>query len=300
MDNKKEIKGYIQVAIAGILWGLVGIFTMTLSNLGVSSVLASFLRIGFAFVVILVMTLAVCGVKSLKISFRTFVGCFVAGVLCHGIYNLFYLTAVVKMGVTPASVMLRTAPIFTVAASVIIFREHISRIKGLSLTLNIIGCTMAVVGGTTLNGSFNISGLLCGLGAGCTYGLLAIVIKLIPANVHSLVISTYSYFFAAVLLCAVAKPWEHAEILSFKIMITGFAFGLIATAAAYGVYYAGIQKIKESSRVPIFASVEIIAAAFTGVVFCGDYLNVFNLVGIIMILVSVIILCIQPKAIDKG
>ena len=293
MHDNREIKGYIQVAVAGVLWGLVGVFTMTLSDLGVSSVMASFLRIGSAFLIMLVMTVAVCGIKSLKISAGALAGCIVAGLLCHGIYNLFYLTAVVKMGVTPASVMLRTAPIFTVAASVVIFREHISRIKGLSLILNIAGCTMAVLGGSAIGGDFSLPGFMCGLGAGCTYGLLAIVIKLIPENVHPFVISTYSYFFAAALLCAAARPWEHADVLNWQVIAVGLAFGFISTAAAYGIYYAGIQKIKESSRVPVFASVEIIAAAFTGVVIYNDYLGPVNLTGIAVILISVAILCVK-------
>ena len=73
----------------------------------------------------------------------------------------------------------------------------------------------------------------------------------------------------------------------------GLAFGFISTAAAYGIYYAGIQKIKESSRVPVFASVEIIAAAFTGVVIYNDYLGPVNLTGIAVILISVAILCVK-------
>ena len=46
---------------------------------------------------------------------------------------------------------------------------------------------------------------------------------------------------------------------------------LIPTSLAYLLYYKGILKMKETSKVPIIASVEMIATAIISVAFFGEY-----------------------------
>ena len=282
-----QLKGYIQVFIAGSLWGTVGVFSMTLDSMGVDSLLAGFLRVGFAFFIMLALTIGRFGISSLKIGPKAIFGCILVGLVSHGMFNAFYMTAVLKVGVTTASVMLRIAPVFTVISSVLLFRERITGTKGLSLVINIIGCMMAVAGGAIGEGGFSILGILCGLGAGASYGMLAIFVKLIPEDVNPFVISTYGYFFAGLFLMFMCKPWDSVDVLTLPSLSVGFLFALVPTALGYVIYYSGVQKITESSKIPVIASCETVVAAIIGVLIYHDYLGIVNITGIILVLASI-------------
>lgn len=288
--GNEELKGYVQVLIAGSLWGVVGIFTMRLDAMGVGTETAGLMRTGFAFLICLVMTAATKGLSSFRISRKGFIGCAMVGIVCHGFYNFFYLAAMVRIGVSTSALLLRIAPVFTAAVSVILFREKFSRAKGAALVLNVIGCIMVVAGGASGDGSFSPAGILFGVAAGACYGLLAIIVRLIPEDVDPMVIATYGFFFAALCFAVMTGPHAGALVFTGPVLLQGFLLGLIPTALAYIIYYAGTQKIKESSRVPVIASSEAVVAALIGFIIFHDHLGAVNLAGIVLVLLSIVLM----------
>ena len=288
--QNQEFTGYLQVFIAGVLWGCIGPFIQLMEQAGSSFAFTSFLRMAFSFIILAVITVAKFGFASLCVSKKTLLFCGLLGIVCHGIYNVFYSIAVIMTGVTVSAVLMNTAPVFTTIASCFWFREKITWIKSVAMIVNITGCTLVATGGKFDVELLSLVGILCGIGSGFCYGMTAIIGKLAGEKSNAFVISTYSYLFAAVFLVIFMNPRGDIAPWNKSVILLGFLYALIPTAIAYIFYYQGLQKITESSKVPVIASVEAVIAAVIGVVFFKEQLDVTNFIGILMVIGSIILM----------
>ncbi len=296
--KNSERLGYIEVLTGGTLWGFIGVFVLEMSKLGASSEMTSFLRMSFAFAILALITIAKYGIKAFKVSRKTLFVCILLGLICHGIYNVFYNIAVVKTGITTSAVLLNVAPVFTAAASRILFKEKITPQKAAALAINIIGCVLAVTGGSISLSGLSVAGILFGIGAGFCYSMTAIIGRLAGDMTNAYVMSTYSYLAAAVFIAIFMHPWSGTA-MNAGILIWGFLYALIPTAIAYIFYYNGVQKIKESSKVPVFASTETVAAAIIGIMLYHEQIGIINIIGIILVLLSVVLMNIRRAENEK-
>lgn len=282
--------GYLQVFIGGALWGTVGLFMIPLSSLGVDSMTGAFLRIGWAFVLMLIISIVKYGPKVFRVSLRTILVSILLGAGYHGVYNVFYMVAVVDAGASTAAICLRIAPIITALMSVVVLKEIFGRYKGVALALNIVGCTLAVFTPAIFMEHGKFTGILCGLAAGAIYGFLPLMLRLLKEEVNPMILSVYSYFFATVFLAFTAAPWNHVEVYTPAVLGIGVLFGLVPTALAYVIYYAGVDKVKENSRIPVIASVEVVSAAMIGILIFGENLSILNIIGLIILFVSIVMI----------
>jgi len=220
--------------------------------------------------------------------------CVLLGVICHGIYNIFYSYAVTIAGVSISAVLLNIAPVFTLLFSVLFFSEKITAWKVIAIVINILGCILAATGGRFHTAAFSLIGILFGLGAGLCYAMTAILGRFASDRTDPFVMSLYSYA-AAALLLLFWSLFKNGSAIRFtsgssRILLWGFLFALIPTAIAYILYYAGIQKVRESSKVPVIASVETVVAAVIGILVYKEKLNFFSLLGVALVLISIVLM----------
>ncbi|EGO62495.1 DMT family transporter [Acetonema longum] len=288
--QSQEFKGYLQVFVAGVLWGCIGPFIQLMEQYGSSFAFTSFLRMAFSFIILAIITVAKFGVPSLRVNQKTLLLCALLGLVCHGIYNVFYSIAVTLTGVTVSAVLMNTAPVFTTIASCFWLREKFTWVKSAAMLVNITGCTLAATGGNFDVMLFSLTGILCGIGSGFCYGMTAIIGKLAGEKSNAFVISTYSYLFAAAGLVVFMNPWGTPVPWNESVLLLGFLYALIPTAIAYLFYYQGLQKITESSKVPVIASVEAVIAAVIGVAIFKEQVDMMNLIGIFLVIGSIILM----------
>lgn len=297
--NKKDRKpdrnpgfehGAVLIFIAGCLWGSIGLFIRWMSDAGASAATISFLRMAFAFVILAIITVIRSGISAFHVSKRTIFYSALLGLVCHGVYNVFYSWAVVRIGVTISAVLLNVAPVFTAIISTVFFRERLTIRKGIALIINVIGCVLAATGGQFTVAALSISGILFGVGAGLCYALTAIFGKLAGEDSDPFVISTYSYLFAALFLAVFMKPWKTPLTLTVSVVWLGFLYALIPTAIGYLFYYRGVQQMHESSKVPVIASMETVTAAVLGVLVLGEKLTVIHYLGIVVVMGSIVLM----------
>ena len=285
--DKQEFKGYLLVLAGGAIWGTIGPFIKVMADWGASSLLISFLRMSFAFLIMLFITLYKFRLQALRISKTELVSCALLGLICHGIYNVFYTLAVTLTGVSISAVLLNIAPVFTALTSFIFLHEPMDKRKITAFAINILGCIFAVTNGTIDSSNISFIGILYGVGAGICYALTAVIALLAGKNTNVFTLSTYSYFFAALFLAIYDVPWSDAHLYNADILTLGFLFALIPTAIAYLLYYQGVQYIKETSRVPVIASVETLVAIVLGILFFHDQLHLVSSIGIILVFISI-------------
>ena len=297
MDMKKNpsLRGCLLVFAAGSLWGTIGLFVKELEQTGSTPGLTSLLRVMFAFLIMATACCAKYGIKALAIGRRTLLACALLGLVCHGVYNIFYSLAVTLAGVSVSAVLLNIAPVFTLLFSALLFGERITWTKAIAIILNIAGCILAATNGRFDVRALSVVGLLCGAGAGICYALTAIFGRLAAGKANSFVMSMYSYLFAAIFLALWTRPWQEPTPLNAGILIWSFLYALIPTAVAYVLYYQGLQSITESSKVPVIASVETVIATVIGVLLYHEHLGICSMIGIAFVLLSIIVMNITVK-----
>ena len=280
----------IQLLLAGILWGTIGVFVKGLSSLGADGTLTAFLRMFFAFVIILSVSIVKHGRKIFLRDKTALFYCVLLGLLCNGLFNVFYTSSIRINGMGIASVLLYTAPVFTAIASGIIFREKFSALKISALAVNIIGCILTVTGGNLSLNSINMAGVLAGLGSGFCYGMAAVIGRLAGERTDSLTVSMYSYLSAWIFLAIFMRPDISAAFDDVKILGLGFLYGLIPTALAYVVYYNALKVIHDTSKVPVIASVEPVTAVLIGTIIYSERIGTANFIGVAVVMISIIIM----------
>lgn len=301
MKRKKTTveRGAVLIFLAGCLWGSIGLFIRLMSDAGASAALISFLRMAFAFVIMLAMTLIRSGAAAFRVSGRTLVLSAALGLICHGVYNVFYSWAVTRIGVTVSAVLLNIAPVFTAILCALLFHERITARKRFALVVNVLGCVLAATGGAFTAATLSVSGILFGVAAGLCYALTAIFGRLAGEAADPFVISTYSYLFAALFLAVFLRPWEAPVTITPTIAGLGLLYALIPTAIGYLLYYRGVQQITESSKVPVIASMETVTAALLGVLALGERLRPGHCVGIVIVMASIVLMQRGPARAGK-
>ena len=287
--SSSERQGIIEVLLGGTLWGTIGVFVLFMDRFGATTELTCFLRMVFAFLILLVMTLIQFGWSVFSIDRRSLFACLLLGFLCQGLYNIFYNEAILALGMTVSAVLLNLAPLCGMVASRLFFHEAITLPKLLGLFLCMIGCYLTVTGGIVHLETLPMAGLLYGIGAGLTYGMTSIFGRMAGFRCNAWVMSTYSYFFAALALGLFSHPLEGIS-WNAPLLITGFLYALIPTALGYLFYYRGVQKITENSKVPVIASIETVVSALFGIFLFHEELGPIHLLGIILVMGSIVVM----------
>ena len=272
---------------AGCLWGTSGLFVNALTARGASPALISFLRVGLAFVLQAGITAARLGVRALIIPRRALLGCALLGLVCQGLFNLCYNSAIPRAGVMVSAVLLYLAPLFTAIAARLLFREAIGARRRLALAVNLVGCALAATGGQLALAGASFAGILLGVGAGFCYAMNPIIGRLAGERTHAFVINTYAFLFGGLFLLLFTHPFDGAPALTPGLAIWALLYALVPTLGAYMLYFPGIQRIGEASRVPVIASVEAVVAAATGILLFGEALTPLRLLGILLVLASI-------------
>ena len=159
------------------------------------------------------------------------------------------------------------------------------------MILNLAGCVLTVTGGSLKGMSFAASGLLFGLASAACYSLVGIFGRLASGESSPFVVATYNFLFGTIFLGLFGHPWTTvADPMDLKILAYGFVYALIPTGICYIIYFNGVSKIKESSKVPVVASVENVVAVIVGVMVFHEKVGLGNLAGIVLVLGSIAVM----------
>lgn len=294
---KSDFKNYLYIFIAGCLWGTVSIFVRSMDAAGSSTGYTGFLRVFFGFIILALITLISEGPQAFRINKQTLIACILLGIFTQGLFNISYNTAIGYIGSSLGAVLLYTAPLFTSVMSFFLFKEKITRVKALALLINIIGCAFTVTGGHFNAITFSVVGVCWGVAAGFFYSLGAILGTYTSGQASSLVVTTYNFLFASIFLGILLRPWNSVEAaFEPKLLLLGIAYAIIPTALAYGIYFTGVQRVKETSKIPIAASIETVSATIVGILVFHEDLASGNLLGIALVLASIVIMNLKTNA----
>lgn len=295
--NSEQNKGYLMVLTAGALWGTIGFFATLLSNLGLGAAPVAFFRLLSASIMLaLILLVKGKGIRLFKISRRGLISCMLVGFVSQAFYNVCYMNVIEQGGMATAAVFLYTSPIYVALISRILFKEALTKNKILAILINIVGCIITVTGGDFSTMKLSIFGLIMGILAGFTYALLPILSRTGADKEDPFTSAFYGQAFGALLLFFLIRPYNGigAE-FSLQMLLVLIGFGIVPSAMGYIVYYAGIGKVIETSRIPVLASVETVVAAVVGLVVFGQGLSLMKVIGIALVLCSIAVMNMTKK-----
>lgn len=285
----EKSKGYVFIAIAGLLWATLGLFGKFLMGNGLTSEQVAFTRLFFGFIVLGVYS-SIRTPQILKINKKGIIYSVIIGIICQAMFNLCYFKAIDIAGVSIAAVLLYTSPLFLAIFSKLCYKENITRSKLFSLILCFIGAIMAVTGGRLDFQGLNAFGLLLGVLSAIAYALMPTISKNALKEFSSSTILVYSFLFGAIFMIPSSRPWEilnyakDLDVLSCMLML-----GIVPAALAYIFYAAGISKGVELSVAGVVASVELVGSVIIGCTILGESFSLGKLFGVMLMLISAVV-----------
>ncbi|MCB2298803.1 DMT family transporter [Clostridium tagluense] len=278
------------IALAGSLWGTVGLFGKVLFSYGFDPKLVVFCRLFVGFLIMFIFILFK-DKKLLKFDKRGLKYTALIGFFSQALFNLLYFETIKRTTIATAVILLYTAPIFLIIMGRIFYKELLSTIKISALVLCMIGCFLTVTGGALDTLNINSLGVLMGIGAGLTYALVTIISKAIIDDYHPLTIILYSFLFGWIFLVPFSNPVNLFYVkYSLPVVASIIGLGLIPTVLAYILYITGLSYGVEASKAGIICSMEIVVSVIISYLFFEEVILGVKLLGIVMALGSIFII----------
>ncbi|MFR7671100.1 MAG: DMT family transporter [Collinsella sp.] len=260
------------------MWGSIGIFVNGISAMGVSSQsMAAFrLLVGALILAPVLMfmgcrpgegsTVAQGPLALFKASPKELVPCALVGIVGLAAANTCYYECMGEVGMSTASVLLYTSPVFGVMLGRVLYREDVTPNKLVAIVFNIVGCVLAVTNGDLSGFHFSVWGVTSGVIAGLCGASLAVFSRIATKTVHPLAVTFWGFVFGGAVMAAIAAPWpDVAAAMSPQLLLLFLGFGLIPTAVAYILYMQGLSMGLETSKVPVVMSFETVVTVLVGI-----------------------------------
>jgi len=296
-NNTKQKIATLSILIAGSLWGTMGLFVRGLALDGLTSVEIVFFRTVIA-ALLLGLWILVSDRGAFRIKLKD-LWCFIGtGIISLTFFNICYFSTIQMTSMAVAAIMLYTSPVFVILLSAVLFKERLTKIKGLALVLAFVGCVL-VTGVLSSGGqAMSFAGILLGLGSGIGYALYSIFGRYaLERGYSSKTISFYTFLTCSLGLLIISPLLSPISVTVSKIangnvirdilLITGVA--LFATVFPYLLYTFGLSGV-ENGKAGIMASIEPVVASVLGIVVYKESLSVTTLAGIVLVLGAVVIL----------
>lgn len=294
---KKKLAPFY-VLLAGVLWGIIGIFVRGFGERGLSSMQIVAIRLGISAVLFSLYALLFKR-ELFRIKLRD-LWCFLGtGVLSVGVFSYCYFQSIALSSLSVASILLYTAPAFVMLFSLLFFREKMTWLKGVALVLAIVGCALAtgVFGGAKVTRE----GLIFGLLSGICYALYSIFSRFALDRGYSpLTITLYTFIFAGAMSLCVIDVRPVAAILTESPLSAMWCvlFAVVSCVLPYLFYTLGLKYIRPSTA-SIIATVEPVVATVTGALIFGEAVDFpWGYIGIALVLGSVVLVNVRVKRED--
>jgi len=259
----------LTVIVAAIMMGTLPIFVR---NIGMNPVQLSFFRffLGFVFLGII---LSIIKGKP-KITSWKLVG---AIAVVNTLTVASYITSIQLVEAATAALLLYMAPVYVIPLAKLT-GESIHCSSWFALPVSLTGLWL-MLSPHSLSG-----GVAFGLVSGFSYALYFLLMKRARREMEALHITFACLGFASLLLLPSLLLYPIGELDILWLL----GLGLIPTALAFTLFNFGIKYCRVE-QAPLFALVEPVAAGFFGYALFGEVLTTKQIVGAVLILISVAI-----------
>ncbi|MBR6720342.1 MAG: EamA family transporter [Clostridia bacterium] len=288
----------LYIIIAGILWGIMGLFVRHLGEAyALTAIQISAVRLFSAGILFILFTL-IKDKSLLKIKLRDLPLLFATGLFSVLLMSATYFESINLSSLAVAAILLYTAPIIVMVASLFLFKEKFTAKKALALVLAFSGCVL-VSGIASGDAHVTPMGIFMGALSAITYALYSILGKYALQKHHPLTLTAYAFTIAGLGSFIFAPPttfvsaFQNAESIP-ALIFELFATGLVTAFLPFLFYTLGLKKT-EAGKAAVMASVEPMVASIVGIFILREPTDFLSVTGILLILGAVIILNIGKE-----
>ena len=302
MERKMDgnLKAPLFVILAGSCWGIIGIFTRTLSKMGFSSLQITASRC-LVTAICLIIYLGIKDRDKLKIHIKDiwyFLGTGIGSIV---FFNICYFITIEETTLSVAAILLYTAPFFVIIMSAIFFKEKITYKKIIALGIAFFGCILitGIIGNQSIK--LTIFGILTGIGSGIGYALYSIFGRVALRKYHTITVTAYTFIVASLSLLPFTNINYMMEVIieSNTVLYNVLLLGILSTLIPFLLYTKGLQNM-ETGKASIMAFVEPMVATIAGIVLFKEILSLQNMAGILLIFISLVLLNLPKTAVQQS
>jgi len=293
--KKQSGCGTLYILAAGSCWGFIGLFVKNIYLLGITPYETAFYRM-FLGAVFLGVVILIKPAAGFKISAKTLFKTMAIGLISQMLFNYFYFKSIEINPLSLAVILMYTAPVFAAVMARFVYGEPFSPVKIMALFCCMGGCFLAVTGGRLTMGNLDLSGILFGLLSGFCYAMFPIISKSIPQG-NPYTLTFYSMLFGSIFFLPVAYlndalvfTVSSGKIFYLTLLVT------VSTVLPYIFYYTGMGKGIEASKAGVVSSIEVAVAVVLSLVFFRENIGIVQLIGILLVLVSILMLSAKKTA----
>ncbi|WP_027964675.1 DMT family transporter [Halalkalibacillus halophilus] len=276
--------GVFLVILAAVCWGITGGIADILMNKGWDPIVISFYRGAIGFIVFFGWFIYRFK-HNLMHSSRFYIWAVLAGVGVAGNFTLYFLS-IEASSVAVGATLMYTAPVFVLLFSFLLGLEYSNWFKW--------GCIFFVLLGIVLlTGAYNPSdisvsflGIAAGIGAGISYALFIFGFTNAAAIGKKQPTLVVAFFVFCVILFLFIDRGEAASVLTSSDLGWFILIGIIGSGVSFIIYIIGLRRTPPSTA-SMVAMVEPVTASLFGLLLLGDHLNLIQLMGMAIILVTV-------------
>lgn len=295
---KKKFSALL-IILAGIFWGSSCLFVNRLYAFGFSPFQCTAIRLVFAAIILnLAVIIKNKGFKAYKISLSSLSIAAASGIFSVFSMCAFYYLCMEVSSAAVSAILLYTAPLFVMIMSLILFKEKLTFQKISAFIIAIVGC--ALVSGIASGISVSTLGIIFGVLSGFSYSLYGIfTYYYMKKNKDPLLFSALNFVFAAIVSLIFANPIKIVHITAangniLKTVIFFILFGLCTAVMPYALYTKGLSGTKPDIA-SILAFTEPLTAAVFGVTVLKQDLDIYGIIGIILVTTAIVIMNVKLK-----
>lgn len=279
-----ELRGYLLVLCAALLWALIGPVSKGIFAQGVSPLEAAFWRslIGWG---LFAADALVRG--SVRARTRDLPALALFGLVGVSLFYGSYLLSIDLVGAALAAVLLYTAPAWVAVLSRLVLAEPLDagKLGAVAATVAGVACVSFTGGGSV---RLSVPGILLGLTAGFTYALYYIFGKKYLHRYPTSTIFLYALPVGALgLLPFVTFAPKNAAAWGLLLLLSA-----TTTYGAYSIYYAGLKRL-EATRAAVVATLEPALSAVLAWWWWDEHFGLAGYLGSALILSAVLFMVLQ-------
>jgi len=281
---KEQNKGVLQVHIAVIMFGLVGVIGrfVSTSALGITAMRVLFSSIA------LFLALKLKKEKILVDTKKDYIIFLIAGAILS-FHWVMFLTSVKVGGVAIATITAATFPLFISFFEPVFFKEKLEKSSVIMSIMIIVGVIIL----TPLDASPNlIKGITTGMLGSFTYAVLALINRKLLNRHIPMIVSFYEQSIVFLITFPIVLLTK-TEIYTSDLPLLIF-MGIACTALSHTLFISSLKKIKAHTA-GIISGLEPVYGIILAIIILGEFPNLRTVVGGLIIILATVYVSLKKE-----
>ncbi|GAM13098.1 DMT family transporter [Mesobacillus selenatarsenatis] len=280
------------VILAAIFWGISGGIADILMTRGWDPIVISLYRGAVGFICFFAWFLFRIS-QNWTFSTRLYMWSLLAGVGVAGNFT-FYFLSIQASSIAVAATLMYTAPVFVLLISFLLRIERSTWFKWGCIAGVLIGITLLTGAYNTQSVSVSFLGVTAGLAAGLSYALFIFGFKNASSIGKPQTTLTIAFFSLCLILFLFADKDEAVSVVTSSDIGWFLLLGIVGAGISFIFYVIGIRRTAPTTA-SMVAMVEPVTASIFGVLIIGDHLTTIQLIGMMVILVTITVLSVKQS-----